>query len=347
MEPELLPGEEPVKPSTGCVVCHHPIIEQGHATALCSDCRSKFIRYPIPLFMKIFGVVIVLMLGYAMFSLPKSLAAGVHFERGKAAAESHKYVTAERELALTLKEVPAFDEALEYMAITCFRNGDLSAFATIMDKLDGKEVKDQALYEEITRMSSSGMNYFPSDSFVAVAKRYSSLDSIPTEVYVDYLRSQPEELFPATRYASRMFDEDKDAVCDSMLNLALLVDPNYLSALYLKTSIKQKLAQYDSSHHYCQRILSLNRESGFGMAARARTFLRQKEYKPGLDWALNSNRIDPQDGYSRATLALAYHFNDRKAERDKMINACRNDSDAMTYMQYAIDVVEGKEKFIY
>src|SRR5439155_25895657 len=115
--------------------------------------------------------------------------------------------------------------------------------------------------------------------------------------------------------------------------------------LYMKTSVKRELDQFDSAHYYCDRILSLNKESSYGMASKARTYLMQKKDQEGLRWALKSNEPDRMEPYSLATLALAYHFNNKPGERDKLVEASKKDSTQAAYMQYVIDIMQGKEKF--
>ena len=346
MDNETLSPEETPSESKVCVNCSHPVIEPDYPTQLCKDCRNKFINFPIPRGVKMFGVGLTAVLIFAVFSLPKHLTTGVHYERGREAIKKKNYFTAQRELNEVVKKVPAFTEAKEYLAIASFYNYDLITFADIIQKLQGENVEDKDLYEELNLLTQKASNYFPSDSIVAVFNDYNSWDSIPEFIYEKYVSAYPNELFPALRYASCLFDNKNYAASDSLLNHILSKDPTYCNALNIKTSIKREFRQFDSAQHYCDKILLLNHESTFGMSSKARTFLRQKNNQEGLRWALKSINKDPNDPYSLATLALAYHFNNKQKERDELLKASKNDSLNAAYMQYTIDVVEGKEKFI-
>jgi len=340
-----LPEEKSPEPNV-CAGCSHPVIEPGYPTPLCKDCRTRFIRFPIPSGIKIFGAILGLILLYAMWGLPKILTTGIHFQRGKEAIKKQNYFTGQRELKTVIKRAPSFLEAKEYLAIASFYNYDLETFANLVQDLQGKKIEDGDVYEELSLVINKGSNYFPSDSIMAVFEQYHSWDSIPETEYEKYISKYPDELFPAIRYASLLYDNEKYPLSDSLLNTILKEDPTYISALNMKTGLKREFKQLDSAHFYCDKILLLNKESTFGMSSKARTFLKQKNNAEGLEWALKSIDKDPGDPYSLATLALAYHFNNKTKERDELLKTSKNDSLAATYMQYTIDVMEGKEKFI-
>jgi tetratricopeptide (TPR) repeat protein len=344
MEQDHHPTEE-VPSRSGCAQCGHPVIEEGHATPLCTDCRRAFIRFPIPKAIKVFAGVLVLVLLFAMVKVPQNLSAGVHLKRGKKAMRQSNYFTAQNEFEKVRKAVPGYTGIEEYLAIASFYNQDMKTFFEVADHLGGKKVEDEDLYGELNRLMEKSANYVPPDSFFAFFETYHSFDSIPENVYSQYVAAHPDEIFPAIRYASVLSDQERYASCDSLLNLILEKDDTHPSALLMKASVKREFKQYDSAAYYCNRMLSLNRESTDGMSAMARILLRQKKDKEGLDWALKSYEINHAEPYVVATLALAYHFNNRQSERDKLFQAAKKDSMTAEYMKYVTDIMEGREKF--
>jgi len=274
-----------------------------------------------------------------------NLSAGIHYERGRKAIEQRNYFTAEKELNSVGKKISSFTEAREYLAIASFYNQDLQTFATEVQALQGVKIEDQELYARLNALVEKGSNYFPSDSFIALIERYQLIKNIPDTVFLRYLANNNDELLPATHYANTLFERKEYAACDSMLSLILEKDAVYFNALNLKSGVKRALKEYDSSVYYADRILSLNRESTLAMASKARSLLRQKKDAAGLEWALKSVKLDGDDGYCKATLALAYHFNDQAAARDKLLNELKKDSTGASYAQFALDVISGKEEF--
>jgi len=345
MEPENLPPEEIASSVAGCASCGHPIIEQGHATALCKECREKFIKFPIPPAIKIFAGLILVIFVFAMIRTPQNLSAGIHYQRAKDDIRQGRYLSAENELNKVVRQIPRFISAKEYLAIASFHNQDFRTFTGVISELQGKTVEEQELYSEINEMINKFGNYVPSDSFMVLYTRYHSFDSIPEEINRQYVIRYPDEVFAAARYASILLNNKEYQPADSVTNILLQKDNSYLSGLGLKTAIKRDLKQFDSAHYYCDRILSLNQESTYGMSLKARVFLKEKKDAEGLQWALKSVALDKEDGYSIATLALAYHFNNKPVETEKILHAVKKDSSLAEYIQYASDIINGKEKF--
>jgi hypothetical protein len=93
--------------------------------------------------------------------------------------------------------------------------------------------------------------------------------------------------------------------------------------------------------------MQINKDVPYAYAVKARIYLKQKKDALGLELATKSVALDKTDPYSNATLALAYHFNNMQAKRDTLIQQVKasKDSSMIEYMQYAMDVIEQKEKF--
>lgn len=345
MQQDELLSEETPSPQKGCANCGHPVIESGHVTNLCSDCRKKFIRFPIPLPIRLFGIGIALVVIFAMFSLPKNLSLGIHYKKGKEAAERRDYVTAQQELTNVVKNTPNFIEAKTHLAVASFYNLDFQTFLAMTEKLEGKEIEDADMYGKLNNLIDHLGEYLPLDSFLSIINTYGSIDSIPDPVYRSYFLSHSDELFPLAIYAGKLVSQDDWKTADSVLNVLLGIDPRNIRALQLKTGVKREFLQFDSSHYYCDRVLALNRQSSYAASSKARTFLRQKNDLEGMRWAIKGSEIDPTDSYAKATMALAYHFNNKMKERDAVLEEMKSDSTAAYYRKFAVDVIEGKEKF--
>ena len=99
---------------------------------------------------------------------------------------------------------------------------------------------------------------------------------------------------------------------------------------------------------YNKRILDINPESPNGLASEARTLLLLRQNAEALDAALQAYALDGRNAYVKASLILAYHYNERKADRDALIQKSLKesaDSSDKAAIQYALDVMSKKEKF--
>jgi hypothetical protein len=68
--------------------------------------------------------------------------------------------------------------------------------------------------------------------------------------------------------------------------------------------------------------------------------------KDALNLALQARHLAETDPFNVATLAIVYHYNHNVTERDKLVTMARasKDSTMATYFNYALDVINNKEK---
>src|SRR6185295_12849149 len=108
MEENILPDAP--SPSV-CSHCQISSIDTRYSSPLCEECRQKFIRYPIPKWIKLFGAGVALVFCLALIKLPTQLSTGVHLEKGKNAIKDRRFNTAHKELKLALNNIPNSKEA--------------------------------------------------------------------------------------------------------------------------------------------------------------------------------------------------------------------------------------------
>ncbi|MGB8193015.1 MAG: hypothetical protein WCF67_13890 [Chitinophagaceae bacterium] len=345
MHPEQPSEQEQTDIISGCANCGSSFVEPDRPTKLCTDCRNNFIRYPIPLWIKGFGIGIGLVVVFSLFSLPKQLSLGVHLERGKKAIAERKFVTAERELKAFTQKVPDSKEALANLLIASFHNLHSDVLSETLDKLQGEEIDDAALLERANDVIAKLEKYVPGDSANALISRYNNADLVPDTAYFNVLRQQDDDLWTAAKLSSDLFDDGKYKLCDSILQRVIKKDEAYWPALRLLSSLKRQQDSMERSLHYCNVMLGINHEDTYAMASKARTLLRQKKDKEAMNLIHQAIALDGKDGYTQATLALAYHVNNKIKERDQLMSELRKDLLSSVYLEYVTDVIQGKEKF--
>lgn len=344
---ENLPTAETVS-ERNCASCGQPAMVGDHRTPLCSDCRAHFTRLSIPLWIRLFAGGIALVLLFSLFTLPASISMGVHLEKGKRAEKERNFLTAERELSKVLEKAPDNVEARGHLLIAAFHNQDFETFSGQLNALQNVNIEDKELYNDIGKVMMRAGHYISNDSFENFRKNYPDMRSIPDTAWERYLRKNAEDCFAVEEYASLLFDRKDYHRCDIFLQLALRLDDEYFPALMMEASVKREEGDLDGAMHYSDRMLNVNKESIYGMSSKARTFLRQKRDAPGLELALKGYAMDDKNLYSVSTLILAYHFNGRMKERDalvKVTSAAKLDSTDREKLQYALDVIDKKEKF--
>jgi tetratricopeptide (TPR) repeat protein len=333
---------------SNCANCGQPAMDGDHATPLCSDCRESFTRLHIPVWIRIFAGGIAVILLFSLFTLPRSISLGIHLEKGERAIKAKKFNTAVKELSKVLEKVPSNIEARGNLLIAAFYNQDFILLDSMYKKLEDVNIEDKDLYGEIEKVMLKANEYHGTDDFDTLAKVYGDEVHIPDTALSHYLQTHSDDCFAAFSYASLLYDRKDYHRCDSLLELALQIDHEYIPALMLAVNVHRDEGDLDGAMTYTDRVLAINHESVWGLSAKARTLLRQKKFKPGLDVALKLYDMDRQSPYAISTLILAYHFNGHTGERDALIKKAQSvslDPTAKDNLQYALDVINNKEKF--
>ncbi|MES2279141.1 MAG: hypothetical protein V4592_24125 [Bacteroidota bacterium] len=329
--------------NNNCIKCNSPDILAGYPNKLCAPCRQSLINFPIPLWVKLFGAGVAVVMLISLIWLPGNLKAAIALERAEKAEKSLNYVTAQRELEKARKIVPGSVDVLSNLLIAGFNNTDFSAVATAFQGLKDKKITDTVLFNKLTHVVNLSTEYFPSDSFRVAFKDYKT--AIPDTALKRYLKKYTGDVYAVFALASVYSDQEKYQLSDSVLSLSLNIDPAYQWSLNMKSMVKRQLGELDSSLYYADRMLATNHECEFALSSKARTLLKMGKNKEGLQLAQHCYALDKAMPYNMATMAMAYHFNKDFKQRDAMIRLSEKDSLTAGYMTFVKDVIANKVKF--
>lgn len=330
-----------------CANCGSNYAEPDSPSKLCASCREQFIRFPVPLWIKGFGLGIALLLVLALTRLPSQLSMGVSLERGKAAIEARNYFTAQEHLGEFVMTVPESEEGQCNLLIACFYNEDFENFVKVYSRLEGKEVKDEKLYTEVQSVLNLADHYYPTDSFQVLLDRYNNdATAVPDTAYEHFLGGRANELYATMCYVGRLVDEKQYGKCDSLLKRTLKVYEDFVPAYTGLANLKRLEDSLELSLKYCDKALALNHEYVDALCSKSRTLVKMKRDAEALALAKQALSINSISPYTQSTAALAYHFNNNTKERDALLQqAFQTDSSAGGYAQHVLDVVSGKEKY--
>lgn len=295
------------------------------------------------MWIKLFGGGVLLLMVICIIWLPGNLSAGIALARGENAEKARNYFTAEVELKKAEKQVPNAVEVLTHLTIAAFYNQDLTTVDSTLHALRGQLVDDSDTYSRVSDVINEMNEYNMPDALEAKLKTYKN-GVVPDSVYVNYLHKNPMSVFAFFSLASAYITRSQPQPADSCLTRCLTIDPEFIPAIELKTSVKRQLNQSDSSLYYCDKLLADNNQSLFGLSSKSRTLMEMGELKQGLKLAEECSALDEKMRYNIATLAIAYHLNRDYKKRDEMIKIAEKDSTAAVYMGVAKDVISGKEK---
>jgi Tfp pilus assembly protein PilF len=342
---ENSPANRP--PGPVCIGCDQPLYEIPERTPLCTECREAYIRYPIPLKIKLFGAGVLALLVISLFSLPKSLGTAIHLKRGKEAMADHRFVTAQKELEKAVSAEPEYLEAQCQLLVAAYHNQDYATMSRVSFALEGKKIEDESLYQSAQDAVERAGYHFPSDSLEAfvLEQRNAGNENIPSALIGQYLASHQAEPLAYMLLASTYMEEKNLVAADSVLHLSLAQYPGHVDALQYLVALKREENQDDSALYFAKQLQEINREMPYSYGAIARILLKKHQDAEALKTVQKGLSFDPKDGYCLASLALIYHFNGDHQRRDQLIDHAKTDSALMTNFIYVSDVVSGKENF--
>lgn len=144
--PPPVPVEQAVE-SAGCKACGAEP-ESGFPLPLCSDCRTKLARRPIPIGIKLAGALVGLLILFALTRIPTSMSAAVAFERGLAAEKRGDFAAAEEAYQKSAAVFQKSDRVHARLFIASFKAGDKTVAREEFNFLRGHEI-DSGLAREI------------------------------------------------------------------------------------------------------------------------------------------------------------------------------------------------------
>lgn len=326
-----------------CGDAHQQLIGKNQ---LCAQCHHGFVHYPIPAWIKAFGVGLLLVLLFSLYSLSGNFLTGIHFKRGERAAARKNYLTAEKEFDEAVKREPSYTEAKLQLLMASYHNHDLGKMVDTYKRVADDNISSDDLASEVASTLSAAGAYFPSDSISALLERSGDASgNLPEPLLRNYLAHDPKDAYAIMLLASQLFDQKKYLATDSLLNILLAGDPLQYNALLLKAPLKREMGQLDSSFYYVDKLLALNHEDVYALSTRSRSLLKMKRDDDALRTALRANSLDPKNGHALASLALVYNFINEPAKRDALIRQADSDSTMTSAMNYVKDVISGKESF--
>lgn len=332
--------------SKGCINCGSDYIVENYSTRLCSDCRQLFIKYPVPLPVKIFAIGVGLVLIFALSSFPKNLSTGIHFEKARQYENKNQYASAQREFASVVKQLPDNIAANAHLMIAAFYNLDFKTMMAANQHLTGKSIEEAGLLFQLNDVVERTEAYFPDSAMDNLLSKYEGKEhDIPDSAYFNFLKEYPYNRYGLFALASRCYKRKDWAGCDSLAQMILKTDSQHMIALRMLATVQREQGLWEESIKSCEQIIKLNNEVGFAWAIMARTYLKWNKLAKGLELAEKSVALDKKDPFNTITLALALHFNKQPGKRDVVIKEMKvgADSIALGQIQYAMDVINNKE----
>ena len=330
-----------------CSSCGRSPVVEGYSIPLCQECRQHFTRFPIPKWIKVFAVVILFFMTYSLVSFPKSLNAGIAYERGLRAEGEKKYMTAAREYEKAAEIFPASFIANGKLFVASVKNNQFELAEEAFARIEGKGSNDSKEIEVIDQANDAMAHldhyYSISESFINLLNQnVQSEPDVMADKLSGYIAQNPAEHWAYFYYANFLFDLEKYDEAKTAYLKALSMQPDIYEFRLGAAAAYRQTGEYDKAIAECNAVLADNTEYVDAFAALCKVQLKQHRYDEALQSATTAYSLDNNNDHAVYTLALAYHFNGMISDRDTSVTLLKETGSQ--YYDSIKDIIDGKSR---
>lgn len=315
---------------------------------LCNECREKFIKYPIPKWLIIAGVLIMVIVNIQLFnSFPSGYTYRKLISHG---AEAY----AEKGYASAIKYYEEVDDGIELstsdyckLFIAYVRQYEYEKAGYILDeKIYGKEIKSDVLYRTVDNTYNEMSDYYDvSERFVMEYEKIMNAEpEEQVEILEAFIKGHPKEYFAHYMLSNTYFDLLKFEEALEVAKKAQTLKPNLkpLNNLTL-AGVYRQIGEFEESYRLIESAILINKEDSLAICAMARTMFKEDKYEEALEYLLEQNQLVQDNEYFIETLAMAYHYNNMYEERDELVEQLLTNETFDS--EFLIEVINNKSEF--
>ncbi|HEX2946481.1 MAG TPA: tetratricopeptide repeat protein [Clostridia bacterium] len=297
-----------------CRNCGKTPVVEGYSIPLCRECRSHYINYPIPRWIKVFATVVLAVMTYSLVSFPKSLEGGIAYERGNRAESQHMYMTAANQYEKVVNIFPNSFIGWGKLFVTRIKNNQFSEAEEAFSMIKGKESSND---DEVRIIEEANIAIDSLDYYYNVSEELNNLVSrqtnTPPEEFArelsDYTVRNPNDYLGQYLLGNMLFDaksyEEAKSAYLKAIDLCPQVDEFHLGA----AAAYRQTGNFDKALAECNLVLAENAEFVDAHASLAKIYLKQHKYDEALKSAQKAFELNNANPNAAGTLAVAYHYN--------------------------------------
>lgn len=331
-----------------CKNCGSNYIEQGHSLPLCEECRDILSKRQFPISIRIFLIGLLAIIIISLLNFPKVLNTGITYERGIRFEQQHKYVSAAKEFEKTIEVYPDSAYALCKLYIAYYHNDEIYQAMSVFNKVVGMEIGNEELLNEANAVTARiDELYLPTEEFAKLQEGAANDD---LDVYInkilEYSKDNAFNNYAKYALANAYYDIGNYEECRKITEEIIKEFPDSSMGNLLLAAVDRETGDFESAIEYCNKVLEHNTEHYSAIAAKARIELKRYNDEAALKFAQEAYNLKPSDAYTASTLALAYHYNNKLEDRDKLVEQFENGNlQGDYYYNMLKSVFSGAEKW--
>ena len=325
--PEINYGQEDQwETENRCGACVHGVIDRSENadSVLCSACRERFIRYPVPKLFIVFSAIIVVLLGFAFIRFPKVIKSYKIYVKAEAKAANGDIVEAIQGLHTVVEQYPdSVPVAVRLTDIAMDGGFYDDASYVISNNLSGKKMEADTV-ARLNRYIDKLDRFF--NTYDTVQNMQSKLEEAKSKEevletgydYLNQLLSDPEQDKALVYYYMSMFAGDAGEARNCLEN-SIQADDNMLDAKVQLATLSRRQGDLQYAENRYNEVLLADKT--YSSASRGLAIIRLLEGKKeeGLDLASNAYEQNPEGDYMWETYLIALKENAKNTDADALV----------------------------
>ncbi|MEN6314992.1 MAG: tetratricopeptide repeat protein [Clostridiaceae bacterium] len=330
-----------------CKNCGSPSVLEGYTIPLCSECRQKFMKYPVPKSIKVFSTIMLAIMVFSLLSFSKSLNAGIAYERGLRAEKEAKFNTAVREYKKVTEIFPESFIACGKLFVAYVKNYQLDEAIETFELIEGKESSNSDEVKVIDQANEAlgilDAYYNLNQELVDIYNLYTDAPlQTKCEKLKGYVAKYPDDFMGFYTLGDTLFDLEAYEDAKSAYLQSISLRPDLYMLRLGVAAVYRQTGEFEKAIAECNTVLEYNKESAEAYASLSKIDLKRHLYESALQLANKAYEYDGDSINSVYTLTLAYHFNNKTEDRDSCL-ALLQALDP-SYYDYAKSIIDGKSK---
>lgn len=331
---------------THCKICGHACEDSGH---ICNDCREKYIHYPIPKKVLIPVIIVVCILAVFLCThFPRSLKAGIYYERAIKSMKEKNYVDAQNELEKAYAIFRDSPEITGNLVICNYMNVNTTEMFQLMDEIVTKKMKfhDDKLFQELSDIYYE--TYLLYDFPEEFLNNYDKISEMQDEDRITelnkYLQKYPDSHYIKILIAEILYDQKKYEKCEELVNQLMEHFPENVQIAMFHAAILREKGEFDKAEQKCMQFLEKNNQSAYILSSLSILELKRYNDKKALEYVEKAYSLQSDKFYILLDLARAYYYNNMEEELNTTMKEILNHPEAESYqeeMQKVKDIISG------
>ena len=325
--PEINYGQEDQwEAENRCGACGHGMIDRSENTdsVLCSACRERFIRYPVPKLFIVFSAVIVVLLGFAFIRFPKVIKSYKIYVKAEAKAANGDIVEAIQGLHTVVEQYPGSVPVAVRLTDIAMGGGFYDEASNVLsNSLSGKSVDEttHARMSQYIDKINCFYNTYETVQNMQSSMKYAKSNEEALMMGYNYLMQQlidPTQDKALLYYYMSMFTQDADEA-RKCLEKCINEDDNMLDAKVQLATLSRRQGDLQYAENCYNQVLLADKT--YSSAARGLAIIRLLEGKKeeGLDLASYAYEQNPEGDYVWETYLIALKENAKNTDADALV----------------------------